>query len=404
MGGRLTRAAGPFRNWSGSLRFTPGAFAEPTTERELIDVVRRAADDGRPVRAVGAGHSSSPLVQTDDILLSLRKLTGMLSHDRSAAEAVIRAGSTIESMNRSLWRVGLAVPNTGDVDVQTIGGALATGTHGSGRRLGNLATMLVGGRLVDGRGEVVDFSINEDRELVCAARVSLGALGILTRLRLALVPAYELRRREWCTTVDACMAHLDELLERHRNVDFYWYPRSDEVKLRVADRPERGDAAGPPGARLVRDECGPVGEVLPRKRELRFEEMEYAVPADAGPACFMEVRRRVKERHRKEVAWRTLYRAVAADDAYLSPAHGRPTVTISLHHNAGLPYEAYFDDVEPIFRAHGGRPHWGKKHDMKAPELSRLYPRWDDFLRVRARLDPRGTFLSPALRDLLGVP
>jgi FAD/FMN-containing dehydrogenase len=306
-------------------------------------------------------------------------------------------------MNRSLWRIGLAVPNTGDVDVQTIGGAIATGTHGSGRRLGNLATMLVGGRLVDGRGEVVDFSIEDDPALVRAARVSLGAFGVLTRLRLALLPAFELRRREWCTSVDTCMEHLEGLLERHRGVDFYWYPRSDEVKVRIADRPEAGDAAGPPGARLVSDECGPIGEVLPRTRELRFEEMEYALPAEAGPACFLAVRRRVKERHRKDVAWRTLYRAVAPDDAYLSPAHCRPTVTISLHHNAGLPYEQYFDDLEPIFREHGGRPHWGKKHNLTAADLRPLYPCWEDFLRLRARHDPRGIFLSPALRDLLGV-
>jgi FAD/FMN-containing dehydrogenase len=403
VGGRLSGVPAPFRNWSGSLTFTPGDFAEPASERQLIELVRRAADRRTPIRAVGAGHSSSSLVATDGLLLSLRRLTGMLSHDRAAHEAVIRPGTTIEAMNRALWRVGLAVPNTGDVDVQTIGGAIATGTHGSGRRLGNLATMLVGGRLVDGRGEVVDFSAEHDPELVCAARVSLGALGILTRLRLALVPAYELRRREWCTTVDGCLAHLDELLERHRNVDFYWYPRSDEVKLRIGDRLEEADAAAPPGARLVKDECGPGGEIRPRTRELRFEEMEYALPAEAGPACFLEVRRQVVERHRKEVAWRVLYRVVAPDDAYLSTTHGRPTATISLHHNAGLPFEQYFDDVEPIFRAHGGRPHWAKKHNLTAAELRPLYPRWGDFARLRAHHDPAGLFLSPALRELLGV-
>jgi FAD/FMN-containing dehydrogenase len=162
-------------------------------------------------------------------------------------------------------------------------------------------------------------------------------------------------------------------------------------------------AAELPFARLLAEEIGWSHEVIPNARELRFEEMEYALPAAQGLACFREVRRRVKDHWRQSVGWRVLYRAVAADDAYLSLAHGRSTVTISLHQNATLPFREYFSDIEPIFRAHGGRPHWGKKHTLRAVALRPLYPGWDRFLEIRQRMDPGGVFLNPYLRELLGV-
>ena len=183
-----------------------------------------------------------------------------------------------------------------------------------------------------------------------------------------------------------------------------WYPRSDEVKLRLLN-PPGGGTADLPYARLVTDARGPAHEIIPQHSHLpyRFDEMEYAIPREAGLACFRDVRKRVMATHRRTVGWRILYRTVAADDAYLSPAYGRPTVTISLHQNASLPFWDYFRDIEPIFRAFGGRPHWAKKHTLEAEDLRPLYPQWDRFLAVRQRLDPRGVFLSPSLRDLLGV-
>lgn len=304
-------------NWSGSLRFAPARILEPTSEDELAHHVRQAAAAGWTVRVVGAGHSSSPLVETRDSLVSLTKLRGMESHDAAADEAVIRGGATLAEAGRELFTVGLALPNLGDVDVQTVAGAIGTGTHGTGRTLPNLAMTLVGGRFVTATGEIIPFSIEHDRDLVRAMRVSLGALGILTALRLRLVPAFRLLRREWCAQVDDCLAHLDELVATNRNFDFYWYPRSDEVKLRTLNPP----AATPediPYARLVEEKSDWSHEIISKTRELRFEEMEYALPAAAGPACFQEVRRRIKERHRQHVGWRVLYRTVAADDAYLS--------------------------------------------------------------------------------------
>lgn len=388
-------------NWSGSLRFTPGEVAEPEDEEQLAGIVRRAAERSRNVRVVGAGHSSAPLVRTGDVLVSLTKLQGLVSHDRAAGEAVLRSGMVIRDVGAALLDAGLAMHNTGDVDVQTLAGAIGTGTHGTGRRLGNLSTMLLGGRIVTGTGEIRDIALEDDAELVHAARVALGTCGIFTQLRVRVLPAFQLRRREWCTHTDVCLEHLEELVAEHRNFDFYWYPRSDEAKLRTMNEPE-AEPPDPGYAVCVRDRTGWSNEILPRERTLKFDEVEYALPSAAGPACFAEVRRRVKERWRRDIAWRVLYRTVAADESWLSPMYGRETVTISLHHNAGLPYRAYFEDIEPVFRDFAGRPHWGKKHTMRAGQLQRLYPLWDRFHAVRRRTDPAGTFLTPYLRELLG--
>jgi FAD/FMN-containing dehydrogenase len=390
-------------NWSGSLRFTPGQIARPADEGELSALVRHAAEAGQTIRPAGSCHSSTELIAGDDVLVACDRLQGIVATDRDRAQATVQAGTTLERLGRDLAAAGLDFPNLGDVATQTIAGVIATGTHGSGRDLPNLACLLVGGRLVTGTGEIVAFG-EDDAGLLRAARVSLGALGIMTQLRLQLVPAYTLQRREYCTTTDAFWAHLDELMAENRGCDFYWYPRSDEVKLRLLN-PPGGGTAHLPYARLVTDDRGPAHQLIPRHSHLPypFDEMEYAIPAAAGPSCFQEVRERVMARHRRTVGWRVLYRTVAADDAYLSPASGRPTVTISLHQNASLPFWEYFLDIEPVFRAYGGRPHWAKKHTLRAEALRPLYPWWDRFLAVRRRLDPRGVFLTPYLRDLLGV-
>jgi FAD/FMN-containing dehydrogenase len=374
----------------------------PEDEEALVRLVRRAAAEGRTVRVVGAGHSSSSLVQTDDILVSLEKFTGLVSHDGEACEAVVRPGSTLHDMGQALLDVGLAVHNLGDVDVQRVAGAIATGTHGTGKTLRNLSAMLIGVRLVTGQGEVVACHVEDEPEFIQAARVSLGALGIFTELRLKLLPAYKLHRQEWCTNVEDCLAHLDELVAQNRNFDFYWYPRSDEAKLRILNEPGEGPE-DIPYARLVEDKVNWAPDIISKVRTLRFDEMEYSLPAGAGPECFAEIRRRVLARHRKTVGWRVLYRTVAPDDAYLSTAHGRDTVTISLHQNNSLHFWQYFKDIEPVFWHYGGRPHWGKKHTLRAQALRPLYPRWDDFLAARRRVDPEGRFLNGHLCTLLGL-
>jgi FAD/FMN-containing dehydrogenase len=352
---------------------------------------------------MGAGHSSSPIFVTDNVIVSLSDFAGMTDHDTDQCLATFRPGTTLHDAGNQLHEVGLAFHNLGDIDQQTIAGAFSTGTHGSGHDLKNLASLLIGGRILTGEGSVCEFSLESDPELTRAAQVSLGALGILTELRLRPIPAYKLHRQEWCTQIDTLLEQLPELIAGNRGMDFYWYPRSDEAKIRLLNIPGEGTTELP-YARLVQDTTDWSHCTIAQVRELKFEEMEYALPAENGVACFQAVRERVKAKHRHIVGWRVLYRTVAPDDAFLSPACGRQTVTISLHQNAPLPYQAYFDDIEPIFRSFGGRPHWGKKHSLTANELRPLYPEWDRFQAVRRELDPDGVFLSDPLRRLLEDP
>ncbi|MFB6166189.1 MAG: D-arabinono-1,4-lactone oxidase [Haloarculaceae archaeon] len=395
-----------WENWSGSVSFDPRALYEPADEDELRELVARAGDEGRQVRVVGSGHSATGILETDDLLVTLDRLSGVADHDGDSHEATVLAGTTLGEAGNELLEYDLGMPNFGDVSTQTLAGAISTGTHGTGKDLPCLSTMLIGGRMVTADGDVRTFDADSDPQLLRAARVSLGTLGILTHLRLDLRPSYKLQRREYCTSWRDAEAHIPDLVEQNRNFDFYWYPRSDEVKLRLLNPPGGGTdhEAIDEYATLTEDRIGWAHQIIPKHSHIprKFDEMEYAVPFEDGLACFREVRDRVRDEWRHHVGWRLLWRTVAPDDSYLSPSRGRETVTVSLHQNAELDYEAYFSDVEPILRAYDGRPHWAKKHSLRAPELRELYPEWDRFQQFRAELDPDGVFTSDYLQELLG--
>lgn len=391
-----------WRNWSGSVRATPRRLARPADEAALRGLVAGAAARGGHVRAVGAGHSSSAVVGADDVLVDTTGLCGIVAVDRARRRATVRAGTRLRQLGPALSEHDLALPNYGDVATQTIAGAIGTGTHGSGISLPCLSASLVGVRLVRADGEVLEVDDDRDGHLLPALRVALGTLGIFSEVTLQLVPAFDAERREYAIGTAAALAALDDLVAGNRGFDFYWYPRRDDVKLRLVN-PVGGGGPPPPGARPLERASGDAFAVIPAHSGIphRFEECEYAVPAAAGPACFAAVRRRILERWRHLVGWRVLYRTVGADDAWLSPAGGRDVATVSLHQNATLPWREFFADIEPVFRAHGGRPHWGKKHGLRGADLAPLYPHWRAFQALRRRMDPAEVFLSPPLRPLL---
>ncbi|WP_276253844.1 D-arabinono-1,4-lactone oxidase [Halomontanus rarus] len=399
-----TESVEEWANWSGNLTFTPAGIAKPESEEAVQEIVRQCADVGRTVRVVGAGHSWTPVVETDDLLVSLDEMTGMVDHDREANTATILGGTTLQEAALEIQSANLAMPNLGDVSMQTVAGAFGTGTHGTGTEFGNLATTLRGGRMVTGTGEIREFDADEDPEFLNAVRVSLGTLGVFTELELELVPAYKLERREYCTTFEQCRDHIEDLERENRNFDFYWYPRSDEVKLRLLNGPGGGtDPADLEYASLVQKETDWWNQIIPEHNEMarKFEEMEYAVPADEAEECFLEVRDRIREEWRADAGWRVLRRTVAADDTYLSADYGRETVTMGIIQNASLEYAEYFEDIEEIFKRYDGRPHWGKRHTRRAGELRELYPKWDRFQEVRREMDPDGVFVSEYLTELL---
>lgn len=391
-----------WENWSGSVRFTPTETEKPKDEEEIRQVILRAKKEGKQIRVVGAGHSSVPLVMTDKILMSLESLKGMVEHPTSSKRVVMYPGTDIKETGKILIDHELSMHNTGDVDKQFLGGAFATGTHGSGKNLQNLSGMISGCRLIDGNGKIHEID-ERDPQKLNAVKVSLGALGVITQFTIQTEQADKFIRQEFWCGVEACLENLHDLIENNTMFDFYWYPRNDLVKLRMCNR--TADKVNRPtyGVPAKEDQEGWLYQILPQERDLKFEEMEYLLPLEAGPACFQEIRQRIKEKHRHYVGWRILYRTIAADDIYLSPAFSRNSVSISILQNQELEYQSYFDDIEPIFRAHGGRPHWGKKHSLTADDLRDLYPKWQDFMELRREFDPDGIFVNEYLRKILDI-
>lgn len=425
-------------NWSGSVRFRPGTYAQPASVDELCALVREAAAAKQSVRVIGAGHSFTPLVQTDGVLVSLDALTGIESIDEATREATVMAGTRLYDLGPALARRGYAMENLGDINRQSIAGAVSTGTHGTGVDLGVISSQVTGFELVTADGERRWVDEPSDPELFAAGRVSLGALGILSRIRLRLVPLYNMRLTRSVLPLDDCLANVPELTGSARSFEFYWFPYSGRVATKAwnptPDPPSRSKSA-----RFVNDIvlenllfgtiCAVVGRIpalVPRAaravvslsgsgaivdeshailstpRYVRFNEMEYALPADRAADAFREFTAAL-EAARLPIFFPVEYRWVKADDIWLSPAYGRDTVTISCHQTRGYAYDTYFSLAENIFRKYGGRPHWGKIHSLRAPALAGLYPRWSDFTALRRRLDPEGRFSTPYLDALFGA-
>ncbi|HET7320884.1 MAG TPA: D-arabinono-1,4-lactone oxidase, partial [Longimicrobiaceae bacterium] len=368
-----------------------------------IELVKRARERGGTLRVIGSGHSSSEILPTEGTIVRLHRLAGLVDHDREACTATLRAGTKLEDVGPELLDVDLAFPNFGDVSSQRVAGAIATGTHGTGIHYHNLSNFLIGGRLVTGTGEVLEFS-KEDTDLLKALRVAVGTLGVFTEMKLRLLPAYKLQRREFCTDYASCMEHMDELAAENMHFDFYWYPRSDEVKLRLLN-PPTGGTRDLPYAAMIEDRVGWAHEIIPKHTGIRrhFDECEYHFERKAAVACFEEVRKRILEKWRAVAGWRLLYRFAASDDSYLSPCYGRETVTISVHQSAPLGFWPYFEAMEEIYADYGGRPHWGKKHSLRGEQIRKLYPEFHQFAEVRQRLDPDGIFLNGYFRELFGL-
>jgi len=348
------------------------------------------------VRCAGAGHSHAPLVPTPGLLLDLAALSGVLRVEAEAGEAEIWAGTRIHALGEPLREAGVALRNQGDIDRQSLAGAIATGTHGTGLRLQNLSASVRGLGLVLADGTRVDCDAHQHAELFQAARLSLGALGVVTRVRMAVRPAYRLEEKMWLEDLDQVLERIDDLTSATRHFEFFWTPghaRAACKSLSETTQAPRYPLAGE-GKRLAWSD-----EVLANDRPLKHSEMEYAVPAAQGPACLRALRALVK-RDFNALSWPLEYRTLAADEVWLSCAYQRETVTLSVHQGIEEEAEPLFRACEEIFRAHEGRPHWGKVHYLAGPELAGIHPRYEDWWRVRDAADPEGRFLNRHLEQL----
>ncbi|MGW9453282.1 D-arabinono-1,4-lactone oxidase [Streptomyces sp. NPDC055632] len=434
---KSTPPAGTWTNWAGDESCTPRQVLRPGSVDEVAAVTGRAASEGRTVRVVGAGHSFNDQVCTDGLLLNLDRLSGLRHVDAEAGLVTVGAGTRLADLNLQLARHGLALPNLGDIDRQSVAGAMSTGTHGTGRKLGNLATQIEALDLVLADGTTLTCT-DADPEVLRAARVSLGALGVITGYTLRVVPAFALRAETRTMPLARTLARLDELVDGNDHFEFFALPHAEaalvklnnrtdeavrpphELAKRITEFAENGvfEAACRAGRRFpsripalnraVTRLMTPSAyvdqshRVFTSRRSVRFTEMEWAVPRAACAEVLREILR-VIERERLDVGFPIEVRFVAPDElSHLSPAYGRETAYLAVHMYRGMPWEPYFRGVQDIALAFEGRPHWGKRHLMEADGLAARYPAWDRFQTVRSRLDPRGTFTNAHLRRVLG--
>lgn len=397
-----------WQNWSGGITCTPQVIARPTTEEELAGVVTQANERDQTIRVVGTGHSFVPVCATDDCLILLDDYQGFEDIDPEEGTATVKAGTKIHQMGEPLWQAGLSMINMGDIDRQSIAGAISTGTHGTGPGLGSISTQVVGLRLITANGKIVDLDAEQSPEQFKAAQVSLGVLGVLSSITLRTAPAYRLYEQTWIEPFDECIARLDEYIATTRHFEFFWVPEYDVCACKALEptdmnevlpstRPK--DTTGRLARYINEDRIGASYRILPSERNNKFNEIEFAVRAGDGLACLHELRALMRTDF-PDVAWPIEYRTLARDDIYLSPAYQRETVTISLHQAADLPYESFFAAAEAVFRSVKGRPHWGKIHTHQASELAELYPEWPRFTQIRQQFDPNGRFINRYLEDI----
>lgn len=407
---------GHWRNWVGNQSFVARHKGMPGSEDELAAMVSTATRQGLNVRCAGSGHSFTPVVATSGLLLSLEKLAGLRHVDHGRRQVTVAAGTRIHDVGQALKKIGLSLANQGDIDSQALAGALLTGTHGTGITLGNLASQVVGMRLVQPDGSILEVSNARDPDLVRACRVSLGLLGVVSSITLQAMPSYNLRERVWRDDFETCMSRHDDLAKNHRHFAFFWCPVEASRQLYCLD-----DTSAISSTRNVDDVCemkvmditedepsalsgsferiAYSSDIYPIEYVPNFHELEYAVPVGHGKAALREVRDLMLTKH-KDCIYPVEYRFTAGDPGWISPFYEQDSVTISVSGGPGRDDWGYLTDVDAILRRYGSRPHWGKLHFCNRDDVTTLYPRAEAFRALRRRLDPEGAFLNDHLRQM----
>lgn len=427
-----------WRNWSGTESATGVEIVRPGSADELAAAVKAAAEQGKKLKAVGAGHSFTGCSAPEQVMVRLDRLSSITHADQDSGRVTVGAGTGLHKLNAGLAAFDLAMANLGDIDKQTVSGAISTGTHGTGARLGGLATQVAGLELVTADGSVLQCSAEENADVFAAARVSVGALGVITSLTLQTVPAFLLRAQERPLPLADVLDRFDEFADGNDHFDFYWFPHTDVAVTKRNNRVEPGVGPAPVGrirgwiddelmANMVyeltnrlaakqpalvprinriaarvwsdREYVDASYKVFCSERNVVFRESEYAVPREHVVEVLRRLRRWI-DASGERIQFPIEVRVAAADDIWLSPAYGRETAYIAVHQYHRVPHDAYFAAFERIVADYDGRPHWGKLHTLTADTLRSRYPHFDDFLAVRNRLDPQRTFANAYTRQI----
>lgn len=425
-------------NWTGDQRCRPAEVVRPRDRDELATAIAAAAGAGRRVSVAGAGHSFTEAALTDGTMIDIAALGGVIDADRASGLVRVGAGTVLADLDEELHRFGLAMENLGDIDRQTIAGAISTGTHGTGAKLRSISAQVEALELVGGDGSVRELDGSEP-DLLRAARVGVGALGAISALTLRCVPAFVLERIDSPQPREEVLDSFDQRADANDHFELFTFPYADSALVL-----ERNRVEGPPRPRgrlaaylndivlenWALEALSATGRLFPRaipglsrlaaalasggktvdrsdrvfasERRVRFTEMEYGVPREHGP----EAARRVVEwvrANRYPVFFPIEMRVAAGDDALLSPSHGRDTAYIAVHQYRGMEWRPYFEAVEAIMRDYAGRPHWGKRHFQTAETLAPLYPEWATFQAARDELDPDRVFSNEYATRVLGA-
>ena len=416
-----------WRNWAGNQKASPLSIDAPRSVAELAALVASASEQGQKVKAVGSGHSFTSAAATNGRMIRLENLSGILHVDRATCRVTVGAGTRLSELNTLLDAEGLALANLGDIAYQTVAGAISTSTHGTGKALTGLAGQVVAMKLVNGLGEIIECSQSVNPLIFDVARVSVGALGVITEYTLQAVPSFRLRALEQPMRLDEVLENAHDLASTNDHFEFFWIPHTkwaltkrnnrteDELqplprvkgwiektfmenyafgavcrigRARPSLIPRLATALPSSGSREYVDQSF---KIFASPRIVRFYEMEHALPVEALVPALKEIRAMV-DRKGYLLNFPVEVRVTKGDDVPLSTAYGRDSAYIAVHVYKGMECQPFFRDVEDILRAYDARPHWGKMHYREADELSKLYPRWDEFITLRNQLDPQRTF------------
>lgn len=432
------RNAAHWTTWSGSVTTTPVSFAHPASTAEVVALVSQAKAQGLPIKAYGAAHSFTPIAATDGICVRLDRMNAVLGHDAATGRVRVQAGISLHDLNPRLDALGLALPNLGDVDPQSVAGAVSTGTHGTGHALHGISAAVVGIQLVTASGDVLE--IDEQHPWFGASRVTLGALGIVTEVTLQCVPAFLLHAREEPMALPEVLERLPELVEGNDHFEFYWFPHTEKALIKRNNRVAEGTAPQPlsrlrhtiddeilsngvfeavnrvarrrpawiprinaiSGSVLsAREYTAPSHEVFVSPRRVRFRESEFAMPRAALPDVIGALQDWFG-RGEEHISFPIEVRFTAADDVWMSTGHERDNCYVAVHQYHRVDPTRYFAAAQDVFTAHEGRPHWGKMHTLGADYLRERYARFDDFVAIRDELDPERRFSNTYLDRVLG--
>ena len=425
-------------NWAKTVQAQPQYFYAPSSEESLQKLVLDAVKKNIRMRVVGSGHSFTALCASDSCIISLENLHGIKNIDHAKQRLEVWAGTSIKALGKLAHELGLAQENLGDIDAQSIAGATATGTHGTGLQFGGLSTQITAFNLLTAQGEILRCSAEERPEYFQAGRISLGALGIITSIELQLRPNYKLHYQSDKTQVPTLLENLESYKKQNRNFEFYWFPYTQTVQTKCSNETEKpvkdkawlkqwqqniienklleqlcrlGRRFPSLYQRLNRLMAAGIGKedrinyshlIYATPREVRFKEMEYNVPQEAFTEVFRELMA-LMERKQYPVFFPIECRFVRGDEVWLSPSYGRDSAYLALHVYQGTPHEAYFADAEALFQRYEGRPHWGKMHGASESYFEKTYPKWQDFKRVRQALDPNNFWVNDYLKTLFSL-